>query len=205
MTLKCERSGCERTFQTKRAKSVHESNGHGKKYTEESWLREKYHGEGLYIKEIAEECGVITQTIRDWMDELGVETRDSSEAKSHEWSRSGEQRRKEYAERMSEVGSSYAATGESNGNWKKESDRIEYYGPSWTENLREEVRERDNRTCQICGDHTSEFDHSLPVHHITPFREFGLDKHEKANHRANLISVCRSCHRGIHNKKRSER
>jgi DNA-binding GntR family transcriptional regulator len=198
MTYKCKRGGCDRTFQTERARSTHETTGHDKKYTDEEWLREKYHGEGLYVREMAEECGVTRQTIRDWMDRLGVERRDKSEAKSHEWDKSGEERREEYAERMAEIGSSYAATGEDNGNWKDEEFHSLYYGPSWSKELKEKVRERDNRTCQVCGFHTSEFDYTLPVHHMTPFRDYGLENHEKANREDNLITLCCSCHRGIH-------
>jgi len=35
---------------------------------------------------------------------------------------------------------------------------------------------------------------NLDVHHIVPFREFGLENYKKANRLENLISLCHSCH-----------
>lgn len=40
------------------------------------WLEEKYHREGLTQREIAEECGVSARTIRAYMNEFDIETRE---------------------------------------------------------------------------------------------------------------------------------
>lgn len=81
---------------------------------------------------------------------------------------------------------------EGNPNWRGGYEH--YYGPSWTDELKESVRERDNRECQDCGINEEELGRKLDVHHKIPFRLFGIDKHRKANQRGNLISLCRSCH-----------
>ena len=52
--------------------------------------------------------------------------------------------------------------------------------------IADEIRERDNNTCVICGFVGGE--KKLPVHHIIPFRVC------KCNDESNLITVCQSCH-----------
>lgn len=83
-------------------------------------------------------------------------------------------------------------TGENHPNWQGGS--VYYYGPSWTEELRESVRERDDYTCQRCGFHHDVLDETLNVHHRIPFREFGIERHEEANQPENLVSLCDGCH-----------
>jgi len=55
-----------------------------KKYHNENWLRDKYHGEHLTLREIADECGVTGTTIGDWMDRHGIERRDNRQAQRPE-------------------------------------------------------------------------------------------------------------------------
>lgn len=69
-----------------------------------------------------------------------------------------------------------------------------FYGDSWTESLKEDIRERDGYECCECSVSQSELDYSLHVHHKIPFRMFGTEKHERANDPANLMSLCVSCH-----------
>lgn len=68
-----------------------------------------------------------------------------------------------------------------------------YYGPNWIEQ-RDKARKRDNYTCQDCGITESELSRALDVHHIKPFRVFGIKHYKEANHLDNLISYCRECH-----------
>jgi hypothetical protein len=86
--------------------------------------------------------------------------------------------------------------GENNGNWKGGYDGY-YYGPSWTKELRRRVRERDGYECMVCGVAEEDLDRELDVHHIVPFRKFGVENHEKANREDNLVSLCRSCHNQV--------
>src|SRR5690606_33800465 len=67
------------------------------------------------------------------------------------------------------------------------------YGPSWPE-ARQAARERDGYTCQQCYALEGDLGKELDVHHIVPFRVFGLVRHEKANSLTNLVSLCASCH-----------
>jgi transposase len=55
-----------------------------KRYHDQDWLREKYHGERMTMEEIGEECGVTVTTISDWMDRHDIDKRDQSEAQLSE-------------------------------------------------------------------------------------------------------------------------
>lgn len=57
---------------------------------------------------------------------------------------------------------------------------------TFTEKLREQIRDRDNRECQYCGVYESELDRKLEVHHIN------YDKMD--DRKENLIALCKSCH-----------
>ena len=64
------------------------------------------------------------------------------------------------------------------------------YGPNWN-TIRDQVRARDEHTCQVCG--LPENGRPHDVHHKTPFRTFASIK--EANQLDNLITLCRNCHR----------
>lgn len=71
------------------------------------------------------------------------------------------------------------------------------YGPSWPKQ-REKALERDNRSCRVCGmenpEHREKFGCGVHVHHIRPFREFGLPNHQEANALSNLVVLCQDHH-----------
>jgi hypothetical protein len=81
--------------------------------------------------------------------------------------------------------------GENHPNWK--GGAINYRGSNWVAQARK-ARKRDNYICQNCGISQKELKRRLDVHHIIPFREFGLDNYKKANRLKNLISLCPTCH-----------
>lgn len=62
------------------------------------------------------------------------------------------------------------------------------YSPDWTEELRELVRNRDDRTCQYpkCDYNDMAYGYKLDVHHI--------DGNKKNCKSKNLISLCRNHH-----------
>ncbi len=64
------------------------------------------------------------------------------------------------------------------------------YGPNWPRQ-RKLARTRDQYRCQMCGMPEQGREHD--VHHKIPFRTFA--SYEQANQLANLITLCRSCHR----------
>jgi 5-methylcytosine-specific restriction endonuclease McrA len=59
------------------------------------------------------------------------------------------------------------------------------------------ARVRDNNTCQNCSKTKEMLGKNLDVHHIIPFRNFGVGRHEEANRLYNLISYCNKCHKII--------
>lgn len=68
-----------------------------------------------------------------------------------------------------------------------------YYGPNWRPQRRN-ARRRDSYTCRRCGKTEQELGRQLDVHHIEPFRTFGLERYREANRLQNLISYCHICH-----------
>ena len=82
-------------------------------------------------------------------------------------------------------------SGENNFNWR--GGYQPYYGPNWLAQRRK-VRERDKYTCQRCGKTEPQLGVELDVHHIQPFRLFGVENYQKANSASNLISLCHTCH-----------
>lgn len=89
--------------------------------------------------------------------------------------------------------------GENNPNWRGGSS-FEEYPEEFNSQLKQEVRERDNHTCQMCGMPEpiveDVFNRVLEVHH--------LDENKDNCEIDNLISVCRSCHGRLQNKELAE-
>lgn len=85
----------------------------------------------------------------------------------------------------------HAMTGINNPAWRGGYEQ--YYGPNWP-TQRRKARKRDDYTCQRCSITEEEYGQSLCVHHIIPFREYGLERYKEANKLTNLISYCISCH-----------
>lgn len=72
--------------------------------------------------------------------------------------------------------------GDKNPSWNGGSSFYPYC-PKFTKQLKEIIRERDNRTCQLCG--VKENGKKLSVHHI---------HYDKPNCNPDLIALCISCH-----------
>jgi len=75
--------------------------------------------------------------------------------------------------------------GENHYNWQGGLS-FEPYGIEFNDELRSQIRERDNHTCQECQHTEKQLGCILDVHHI--------DYDKKNNSPENLISLCRSCH-----------
>jgi hypothetical protein len=74
------------------------------------------------------------------------------------------------------------------------------YGPGW-DKMAAKVRQRDG-CCIICSKTKAELDRELDVHHIYARRRFfytpGVNRNYLwANHLANLITLCQTCHRKV--------
>jgi 5-methylcytosine-specific restriction endonuclease McrA len=83
-----------------------------------------------------------------------------------------------------------APSGEDCANWR--GGYLPYYGPSWRP-ARRAARLRD-KVCQDCGLTPAQHGRALDVHHLTPFRTFGAERHQEANDLANLVTLCPPCH-----------
>lgn len=64
---------------------------------------------------------------------------------------------------------------------------FEPYGLAFNKELKEQIRKRDNYTCQQCGKTEKQLGYKLATHHI--------DFNKQNNNPSNLISLCRICHR----------
>ena len=74
-------------------------------------------------------------------------------------------------------------------NWKNGVSKLPY-PMTWTEELKKQIRHRDNYTCQICGKSEKKNAMKLCIHHI--------DYNKKNCKENNLISLCKSCHTPTH-------
>ena len=70
---------------------------------------------------------------------------------------------------------------------------FEPYPLGWTRLFKEQIRQRDNYTCQLCGVPEVECCKRLHVHHIDYVKENIKPK--------NLISLCASCHSKTHHRR----
>lgn len=141
--------------------------GHYRKaapYKTESWLRHQYEGHRRTFQEIAEECEVNPSTVAKFARKFGIEARDRSDS------------------RMGRM------LGEKNPAWKGGVARWDY-APNWKAIARK-IRDRDEWTCQRCGEQRQRWGHSLHVHHI--------DGDKLNNDEGNLISLCATCHAQTH-------
>ena len=75
--------------------------------------------------------------------------------------------------------------GSKNPNWKGGISKG-LYSQDWTEQLKEQIRQRDNYTCQLCDKTQKQSGKTLNVHHI--------DYDKKNCSEENLISLCKVCH-----------
>jgi len=73
---------------------------------------------------------------------------------------------------------------ENNGNWKG-GISFEPYSSEFNSKLKEQIKERDNRICQLCGVPECECTQGLSVHHI--------DYNKKNSNPSNLITLCHRC------------
>lgn len=80
--------------------------------------------------------------------------------------------------------------GDNHHNWQG-GKSFEPYSIEFNESLKELIRKRDNRVCQLCNKDEKENGRKLSVHHINRIK--------KDCDVENLISLCRSCHMQLHN------
>lgn len=82
--------------------------------------------------------------------------------------------------------------GENSGTWQG-GKSFEVYPQAFNKKLKEKIRVRDGFKCVECGVPEKELFRFLDIHHI--------DENKRNNSDHNLVSLCHSCHRKIHNTK----
>jgi len=129
--------------------------------TDREALRELYSDSGLHMHEIADRIGCSTSTVHKWLHAHDIETRNDppSGSNSAHW-RGG--------------GGAYRAV------------RTLIRKESWEETA-SRIRDRDNHTCQMCGEEKRN-GRSLDVNHIPALLDGGCNADEL------LMSFCISCH-----------
>lgn len=199
--MNCPFDGCDYTSDSKRGISIHHIRTHGESIAmvttecEECGQEFEYYESMQHGRFCSDECtGRSKAGERNPMKREEVVAKISGE-NSHFYGKEphnkGEEMSEEFCEKMSAPRP--GMQGSNHPNWKGGEDR-HYYGPSWTESRRETARERDKRQCQKCGVDESDLEIKLDVHHIRPFRQYGVEDHTEANRLDNLVSLCRSCH-----------
>ncbi|MGQ3723536.1 HNH endonuclease [Natrialba aegyptia] len=186
----------------------------------EGLLRRLYIDEQLSTKEISNrlDCGV--STVSKWLKRHGIPTRGPGGTDAVcDTLKDGEKLREEYLTKEKSTHEladeldvcawtvhqylikhdiprrGFGNVGEDNGNYK--GGHTDDYGPSY-QRQRKKALERDDYECQVCGmtqtQHKQERGEQLHIHHIRPFRKYGVENHEEANRLGNLISLCQQCH-----------
>lgn len=141
--------------------------GHYRKpapYKSAEWLREQYVLQRRTMQDIADECGVGLSAVRRFIRKFDIPTRDRSEAR---------------------IG---RKVGAKNPAWKGGVAEWDY-APGWKAIARA-IRNRDEWTCQKCGEQRKRWGKFLHVHHI--------DGDKFNNDPGNLISLCATCHQQAH-------
>lgn len=192
-----------------------------KRLNDPEWCREQYIEKGLSFRQIARDSESAYPTVRSRMLEHGITPRDAGGSEPiYDVLRDGEWLREKYVknnmtitEMSDEVGCDPATvfnalkrkgietlrkdmpSGENHPNWR--GGYSEYYGPSWNRQ-REKALERAGYECEHTGmtqeQHIEEYGMGLHVHHIIPFRKFGVENHKEANKLENLRVLSCSQH-----------
>lgn len=209
--------GCGREFSSNQAVSIHQANGCYPELGDREWVKEAYICKKMSIREIADEVGCSRHPVQEAIDRFGIEPRDTSDATrlstTPDKLLDGEWLREHYIDKewsgmkiARELDchnqSVYDALRYYNIPIRSYSEAhpgepVEEYGAGWDESKREQVRERDEYECQVCGmlneEHIERVGNSLHVHHIRKARKF--DDPKQRNSPNNLITLCVYCHR----------
>jgi endogenous inhibitor of DNA gyrase (YacG/DUF329 family) len=103
---------------------------------------------------------------------------------------SHQNRRHTCSKQCQNVWQSRTQSGENSPAWR--GGHLPYYGPSW-HSAKRATRRRDG-VCQDCGTAPEVQGKALDVHHLVPFRAYGVERHEEANRLENLVALCVRCH-----------
>ena len=157
------------------------------------WLEKMYLINKSSSTQISEIIGCSNRAVLDALHYFDINVRSYSEAKrgslnphSNGISEAHKQKIREYRIGKWDGNNNpwYGKTGEDHFNWKG-GIGFAPYCHKFNNKLKENIRNRDNRICQLCGKDEIDCDRLLDVHHI---------HYDKPNCEPDLISLCRSCH-----------
>jgi DNA-binding CsgD family transcriptional regulator len=182
---------------------------------DKEWCREQYIEKEKSMKEIARGSSASYTTVREYILSHGIEPRDAGGG-TLQYEQLGDEdfletkykkEEKSISQISDMVGCSITAVfralvrhgfvtrgqgqsaGEDHWNYQDGSSSSTYYGPSWR-GQRKKALERAGYKCEHTGitqkEHREKYGKGLDVHHIVPFREFGIENHEEANRLDNL-------------------
>lgn len=184
-------------------------------------IKERYieSEEPLYI--LAEKWDVDDATLKRYLQEWGVNTRDISEQhltetdeklNDKEWLKTQYREQERYTPELAKEldvgpGTVYNALKRhgieiwDHAETIRKEGRRGSYGPNWRQRRKERL-DKDGWECVVCNvdnhQHKDMYNKSLHVHHIQPLRSFvenGRVNYEAANRITNLITLCAKCHR----------
>lgn len=192
---------CKKSFQPIRKTNIYCSNKCSAKihppppsrpktkyWTNRKWIEKNYLGKQISINNVCQKFNLERNTFYRWLKRLNIKSLPKSIVQKGEKNPFYGKNHTDKTKKKLR-GPRPEFSGPNNHGWK--GGIIPYYGPNWHWQG-EKAHIRDNHTCQTCKKY--QIKPKLPVHHIIPFRKFGLEKYKEANQLSNLITLCIPCH-----------
>jgi 5-methylcytosine-specific restriction endonuclease McrA len=159
-----------------------------KPHWDKAWLEHEYVTRGRSAADIATDVGIQDSAIDYWLRKHGIPRRTISQARAlKHWGSSGE-RNPMFGKRGAQVPS-----------WRggHTPERQAFHASDAWRAASLAVWQRDSGACRRCGLRANDCAKPLfDVHHVEPFEVV-----ERRADTANLVLLCRRCHRFVHSKK----
>lgn len=158
-----------------------------KPYKSFAWMMSEYSLAGRSAADIGKQFGVAPETIRNYLDRLGITRRTAGEVIAI----------RKQARLIGKQNPMYGVRGAAHPNWKggHSAVRQAFYESEEWKAARAAVRKRDNDTCRRCGVRRRK-GVPMALHHLVTFavRELRAEP-------ANIIVLCKTCHLYVHSRK----